>query len=122
MSDGLKIDTKGFDEVIKNLKEITPKLKRALYLDAQNISSKMEAWAKNNAVWTDQTSHARQFLKATVSWKNSDELMVSISHHVDYGVFLELCNEGKYAILEKSIAEFAPEFLKGWKEIAGGII
>lgn len=122
MSDGLKIDTKGFDEVIKNLKEITPKLKRALYLDAQNISSKMEAWAKNNAVWTDQTSHARQFLRATVSWKNSDELMVSISHHVDYGVFLELCNEGKYAILEKSIAEFAPEFLKGWKEIVGGII
>ncbi|CAM3004691.1 hypothetical protein HAHI6034_10885 [Hathewaya histolytica] len=124
MSDGCKIETKGIEEAIGNLKRFTSKLRAALFLDAQNIAANMERWAKANAKWIDRTSDARQFLKATVQWKNSNELMIAMSHHVDYGVYLELCNEGRYAILEQAIQEFAPEFKKGWKQIvqsAGGI-
>ncbi|MHC1681390.1 MAG: hypothetical protein AB6733_00255 [Clostridiaceae bacterium] len=117
MSDGISIDMKGLDEVLRNLKEFTPKLKAALALDAQNIIAEMEEWAKNNAIWTDRTAHARQFLKSTVKWNNSDELMVALSHQVDYGVYLELCNEGKYAILENAIQQYAPQFIEGWKQI-----
>lgn len=121
MSDGCKIDMKGLEENMKKLKQFTPKLKAALALDAQNIASEMEQWAKQNIVWKDRTSHARQFLKTTVTWKNSNELMIAISHHVDYGVYLELCNEGKYAILEKSIQEYVPQFQKGWKKIVQSV-
>ncbi|WP_238884522.1 hypothetical protein [Clostridium sp. YIM B02551] len=123
MSDGLKIDMQGLDKAMKNLSEFTPKLKAALLLDAQNIAYSMEKWAKEkgNAIWEDRTGHARLFLGATVKWKNVDELMVSLSHYVDYGVYLELCNEGKYAVLEKAIQEFAPQFLEGWKKIISSI-
>lgn len=117
MADGCKIDMQGLDVVLKNLKEVTPKLKAALALDAQNIAAKMEAWAKQNVAWTDQTAHARLFLKSTVKWTNTNTLMVALSHNVEYGVYLELCNEGKYAILEKAIQEFAPKFIEGWKKI-----
>ena len=121
MSDGCKIDMKGLEESMKKLKQFTPKLKAALALDAQNIAMEMEKWAKQNVIWTDRTAHARLFLKSTVTWKNSNELMIAISHHMDYGVYLELCNEGKYAILEKSIQEYVPEFQKGWKKIVQSV-
>lgn len=115
----LKIE--GIDEVIRNLKNFVPRLKSALTLDAQNIANNMEAWAKANAPWTDQTGHARNFIKQNVKWVNTDTLMISLSHNVDYGIYLELCNEGKYAILEKAIAEFAPQFVDSWKEIISSL-
>lgn len=110
-------DLNGIDEVIKNLKNFVPRLKAALALDAENIAANMEAWAKNNAPWTDQTGDARDFIKQTVKWTNADILMVSLSHNVNYGIYLELCNEGKYAILEKAIAEFGPKFMEGWQDV-----
>lgn len=113
--------TEGIDEVIRNLNNFLPRLKSALALDSQNIASNMEAWAKTNAPWTDQTGHARNFIKQNVKWVNTDTLMISLSHHVNYGIYLELCNEGKYAILEKAIAEFAPQFVDGWKEIISSL-
>lgn len=116
------INMNGLDQVLRNLRAFTPSLKAALALDAQNIAMEMEAYAKQNATWEDNTAHARQFLKATVMWTNTNTLMVALSHQVDYGVYLELCNEGKYAILEKSIAQFAPRFINSWKEICKGVV
>ncbi|MBB6716269.1 hypothetical protein [Clostridium gasigenes] len=121
MSDGCKIEMHGLDEAMKRLKEFTPRLKAALAMDAQNIATEMEKWAKENIVWTDRTAHARLFLKSTVKWTNSNTLMVALSHQVDYGVYLELCNEGKYSILEKAIAEFTPQFMDGWKKIVKSV-
>lgn len=117
MADGCRINMNGLDAVMKNLKEFTPKLKAALLLDAQVIATEMETWAKDNASWTDQTAHARQFLKATVKWTNTNTLMVALIQGTDYGIYLELSNEGKYAILEKAIQEFAPKFIEDWKKI-----
>lgn len=115
------LNIQGIDEVIKNLKNFVPRLKAALALDSQNIATNMEAWAKTNSPWTDRTAHARNFIKQTVKWTNADTLMISLSHNVDYGIYLELCNEGKYAILEKAISEFAPQFVDGWKEVISSL-
>lgn len=124
MADGCKIEMDGLGQAIKNLKNFTPKLKAALALDAQNIAYRMEAWARDNAPWEDRTAHAKLFLRSTVKWTNTNTLMIAMSHNVDYGVYLELCNEGKYAILEKTIQEFAPQFIEGWKKIvqSAGVI
>ncbi|NFD94661.1 hypothetical protein [Clostridium sporogenes] len=124
MADGCKLEMQGLDEAMKKLKEFTPKLKAALALDAQNIAMNMEKWAKENVIWTDRTAHARLFLTSTVKWTNTNTLMVALSHQVDYGVYLELCNEGKYAILERAIQEFTPQFMEGWKKIvqSAGVI
>lgn len=119
--DSFKINLTGFDEVINNLSNIPKKLKVALLLDSKNVASEMEKWAKANAVWEDQTGDARKRMKAHVKWEGPNLLSIKMSHHVDYGVYLELCNEGKYAVLDKSIKEFVPEFQEGWKDILSRI-
>lgn len=121
MGDGCTLEIHGLDESIQKLKEFTPKLKAALALDSQNIAKEMEKWAKENASWADRTAHARLFLKSTVKWTNTNTLMVAMSHNVDYGVYLELAYEGKYAILERAITEFAPQFQEGWKKIIDSV-
>lgn len=122
MSDVFKLNITGLDEVMSNLKDFPRKLKAALALDAQNISADMEEWAKANTPWTDQTGMARKYLQSHISWNNTDTLLVTLSHHVEYGVYLELANECKYAILEKALREYAPQFMEGWKEIIGGVL
>lgn len=117
MSDGISIDVNSINQVLSNLEAFNNRLRAALALDAQNIAANMEAWAKENAKWEDRTSNAREFLKSHVKWVRTDELMVSMSHHVEYGVYLELANERKYAILEEAIQKYAPEFIEGWKQI-----
>lgn len=119
--DSFKINLSGFDEVINNLSNIPKKLKVALLLDSKNVASQMEAWAKTNAPWEDQTGDARKLMKAHVKWEGPNLLSIKMSHHVNYGVYLELCNEGKYAVLEKAINEFVPEFQEGWKDILSRI-
>lgn len=119
--DSFKINLTGFDEITKNLSNIPKKLRAALLLDSKNVSKKMERWAKANASWEDQTGDARKFMEAHVKWEGPNLLSIKMSHYVDYGVYLELCNEGKYAVLEKSINEFVPEFQIGWKDILSKI-
>lgn len=117
MSDGISIDVDSINQVLSNLEAFNDRLRAALVLDAQNIAREMERWTKENAKWEDRTSNARQFLKSHVKWVHTDELIVSMIHHVEYGVYLELANERKYAILEEAIHKYAPEFIEGWKQI-----
>lgn len=117
MSDGFKLDITGIDEVMGNLKDFPRKLKAALVLDAQNIAAEMEIWAKENKPWENQTGDAVKFLKSHVKWTNTSTLMVALSHHVEYGVYLELANECKYAILEEAMRKYTPQFMEGWKKV-----
>lgn len=62
----------------------------------------LEAQAKTNAPWTDRTSLARQGLRGDAELQGN-ELVIYIAHSVDYGIYLELSNAGKYAILKPTI-------------------
>jgi len=60
----------------------------------------MEAWAKENAPWTDRTGKAREGLKATV--EPTGPIGTIILQHdpdLDYTIWLELAYQGKWAIL-----------------------
>lgn len=122
VNDNIKIEFKGLDELIKKLDSIPPKLKKALEADSKNIGAKMEKWAKENARWTDRTGNARQFLKSNTKWEDEDTLTTTMEHHVAYGIWLELCNEGKYAIIDEAINEFTQEFIKSWEELIMAVL
>lgn len=107
-------------QVLKNLRRFDDRLRVALALDAQNIAIQMENWAKENANWEDRTGDARKYLKSHVKWEHVNELVVAIAHHKEYGVFLELANERKNAILEEAISQYSKEFTNGWKQIVSG--
>jgi hypothetical protein len=63
---------------------------------------------KQNAVWTDRTSNARQTLWAE-AFDFSDVVVLAFGHGVSYGTFLELANQGRYAIITPAIDYFAPK-------------
>lgn len=115
----VEIDRGSIQGVISNMAEIEGKVSSALMLITETVAMKMEEWAKENAVWTDRTGNARQFLKGRAFWEDSKTLVLSMSHTMEYGVWLELAHERKYAILEQSIEQYKDELLKGWKKIVG---
>ena len=101
-------------KLTKGLAEI--KTKAALDLYSDSVAKKMESYAKQNRKWQDRTDSARQRL--TGSWERySNGTKVAISHGVDYGVYLELCNEKRYAILKETVDKISPEALKGLNKI-----
>ena len=62
----------------------------------------LEQAAKAHAPWTDRTGNARQTLFSVVD-RTPDGVIIYLSHGMEYGVFLELCNNGKYAIVMKTL-------------------
>ena len=69
----------------------------------------MEQWAKDNAPWTDRTGAARAGLHVTVD-KSGPLAQITLAHgdNVPYGVWLEIANGGKYAIIALAIDVWAP--------------
>lgn len=103
-------------ELLGNLRELDKTLTSQQYGGLQMLmataASQMEAWAKQNAPWTDRTGAARQRLHGEAYWEDSRVVVAAIMHQVDYGIWLELAHQRKYAILEKTINEHRDEVEK----------
>jgi len=62
----------------------------------------MQNSAKSNARWQDRTGAARQRLKGD-SQAVSNGYRIRLAHGVDYGIWLELANEKRYAIIDETV-------------------
>lgn len=108
-----KLDMAG---ISKNLIEKEIKTKAVLGLYGDTVAKDMEGYSKENASWIDRSGSARQRLNGD-SQSIDNKVRCSISHGVDYGVYLELCNEGEYSILEETIENVGPKAIKGLEKI-----
>lgn len=84
---------------------IGPRLDYLAVASAGNVAEAMhqgkeevEAYAKNNAPWADRTGAARNGLTASV-YVDGGEIVLELSHSVDYGYWLELIQDGRFAII-----------------------
>lgn len=107
----ISIDTK---DVLRRFEQMQAKTRASLEILANSAVKAMETYAKNNAKWTDRTGNARQRLKGETRWEGS-ALIAAISHNVDYGIWLELCNQKKYAILEEALNSQAQNLLEAYE-------
>lgn len=109
----IRVDAK---QLLKRLENAEPKSQVAIKMFAQEGAKKFENYAKNNRPWTDRTGHARQRL---VGWVEmfSDKVRIHIGHGVDYGVYLELAHEKRFAILQPTVNAMSQEVLEGFKEL-----
>ena len=96
----------------------------------QRWAPEIENWMKQNAVWTDRTSNARQGLYAQVNPESPAEVIslieVAIAHGVDYGAYLEGYDPrhgyartglgNRVAIIEPALDRFGPLI---WRDIRG---
>lgn len=103
-------------DIAKNLIEKEIKTMAALNLYGDSASKEMEAYAKSNRPWQDRTGEARKRLKGNK--KNIGTVVrCQIEHGVDYGIFLEMKNEGKYAILKPTVQAVGPKVVNGLDKI-----
>jgi hypothetical protein len=70
-----------------------------------------EEWCKLNAPWIDRTGSARELLRGEVVDSNN-KVGWEVLHGVEYGIYLETANDGKYAILHPAVLHFQDSFLK----------
>lgn len=110
---GFKLD---MGDILKNLTEKELKTLAALNLYGDTVSKDMEAYAKSNRPWTDRTGEARKRLKGNK--KNMGNVIrCEISHGVDYGIFLEMKNERRFAILDPTVKAIGPKAANGLDKI-----
>ena len=108
-----KFDT---SNLIKGLAEREIKTRAALGLYADTVAKKMETHAKSNKPWVDRTGRAKQSLNSSWKWVG-DVARVELSHGVYYGIYLELRNEKRYAIIKPTIDIISPQAIRGLNKI-----
>lgn len=91
---------------------------------AERVARDMQAYAQANAPWEDRTGDARAGLTASVGVEG-DDVVISLYHTVDYGIWLEVRWGGQYAIIQPTIEHFSEELmgsfsLKGVVSEGGG--
>ena len=104
------------NNLIKGIAEREIKTRAALGLYADTVAKKMETHAKSNKPWVDRTGRAKQSLNSSWKWVG-DVARVELSHGVYYGIYLELCNEKKYAIIKPTIDIISPQAIRGLNKI-----
>jgi hypothetical protein len=75
---------------------------------ARTSALAMEAAARTNAPWQDDTGAARNGLRGLVV-RDGDRVRIILCHSVDYGPFLELARGGKYAVIWPTIEQELPQ-------------
>lgn len=101
-------------EVYEKLNRLKTRLPKALDAMAEVGAQKMEEYAKPHAPWTDRTGQARLRLKGSHD-RTEDEITISIAQGVDYGIWLELAHEKRFAILSDTLNATAPEIIQGFQ-------
>lgn len=104
-------------EFVQSCEQYRSKFLVSVLLVCEIASTKMEAYAKSNAIWTDRTGNARQKLKGEAAWVSKDQIMIAVSHHMSYGFWLELAHGRKYKILEQSIEDNVEELFRALKRL-----
>jgi len=96
------------DTLTTGLKEFPEKLDRAVSSTMDYFAPRIEATARSNAPWQDQTGNARNLLAARTEHVPGTRHAIILSHGVPYGIWLEVRFEGRYAIVTPTIQEQGP--------------
>src|SRR5689334_22025455 len=83
-SGGFAINWVGLGDLQKELTAIPGEVERGMVDGAESLARDIEAYAKENAPWTDHTGDARRELHSFVVRNRKDEVSVVLAHGVDY--------------------------------------
>jgi hypothetical protein len=110
MSNSIHFDSKS---LINGLEELS-KRQIAPFMKLQDEATRLEDYAKQKAPWKDDTGQARRSLNASVSTINTG-YRITLAHGVDYGIWLELAHEKRYAIVYPALKANGPEIIKSFE-------
>ena len=73
----------------------------------EQATREVEEYAQANAPWEDQSGAARNGL--TAEFENTGNVMrIVLYHTVDYGIWLETIQNGRFAIIQPTIEHMGP--------------
>ena len=107
----------GGGEVISNLLKWAAEKRAGVEALGKVSASQMQNYARQNRRWKDRTGNARAGLNAGSFWQSPEVMIIYLTHSMSYGVYLELANDGKFAILEEAINKYREEIHKNLKRI-----
>ena len=100
--------------------DYTKAIYRGILRLAKQFAPQIEAWMKQNAVWTDRTSNARQALYAEVEAELTS-IAIAFDHGMAYGKYLEFSNSGDYAIIGPALDYWSVQFWNAVVQLVEGI-
>lgn len=109
----------GSEQCKRALDDFKERLLAGIVALSENRAMLMEADAKRNAPWKDQTGHARNGLFGEVMVEK-DQIKTRIAHSMEYGIWLEMCHHRRYAILEPTAKKHAPEYFREVERLVRG--
>jgi hypothetical protein len=107
---------RGDADVKRRMQQYGDDCKAAIVGLAEQFRAEIEADAKVEAPWEDRTANARQTLFSEVE-SEPGRTTIYLSHEMDYGVYLELNNDGRYAIILPTLEKFYPIIQADLKEL-----
>lgn len=84
----------------------------AVRMYAETAALSLQNHAQSHARWTDRTGAARQRLRGYVEPRGT-VIRVNLAHGVDYGIWLELAHEKRFAIVQPTIDLKSAEVFRG---------
>lgn len=94
-----------------NIDDFDDKMDKVMAAAVEYHATRAEEYARANAPWTDQTSNARNGLRAVAVHAKHKHAIV-VHHSVPYGIWLEVRWEGKYAIITPTILHEGKEVMQ----------
>ncbi len=107
---------KGFKQVTDNLNKWADDRVRGIIAFNRFTSSKVTSEARSQARWKNITGNARQGLTGQ-AYEMLPQLFIALFHKVDYGKYLELSNDGKFAIIEEILNKNRLSWFQGVRRL-----
>lgn len=102
------------DNLSFGMETLNTKFNQAIMMFGVTKAQELEDYMKENRKWTDRTNLARQSLTGKCE-KVDEGIKITLSHGVDYGIWLELAHEKKYAIVQPTILLKGNETMEHFK-------
>ena len=107
---------KGVKQVTDNLNKWAEDRVRGIIEFNKFTGSRVQSEARTEARWKNITGNARQGLTG-LSYQLLPVLFIALYHRVDYGKYLELSNDGKFAIIEEVLNKNRLEWFRGVRRL-----
>jgi hypothetical protein len=87
------------------------RLQRGLASYTEGFAKRVEEYAKEHAIWQDRTGDARRGLTAKGEQRLT-EYKITLFHTVDYGLWLEVRWNGKYAVIRPTLEVMGDQLMQ----------
>ncbi len=107
---------KGTKQVLDNLDKWAKDRLEGIAAFNVATASRSQSKARTEARWQNITGNARQGLTGQ-SYIQPPKMFIALFHKVIYGKYLELANDGKFAIIEQTLNGIRNDWFKGIRRL-----